>query len=112
MYLGLRFPHPWSVFFDDYTALSPAGLEQNTTFFAEALFKLLGINFASEGSKAPPFSDCFRTLGLVVDARDVGDRQVKVGHTEERTKELLGCIDEILSQDSVGTKTSKDFMAG
>lgn len=36
---------PWSVFFDDYTALSPAGLENDTTFYAEALFKLLGINF-------------------------------------------------------------------
>ena len=35
----------------------------------------------------------------------MGNRQVKVGHTEERTKELLECIDEILSQDSVGTKT-------
>ena len=54
---------PWSVFFDDYTALSPSGLELDTTFYAEALFKLLGINFASEGSKAPPFSDCFKTLG-------------------------------------------------
>ena len=40
---------PWSVFFDDYTALSPSGLELDTTFYAEALFKLLGINFASEG---------------------------------------------------------------
>ena len=53
---------PWSVFFDDYTALSPKGLEADTTFYAEALFKLLGINFASEGSKAPPFSEKFKTL--------------------------------------------------
>ena len=95
---------PWSVFFDDYTALSPIGLEKDTTFYAEALFKLLGINFASEGSKAPPFSDRFKTLGLVVDTQDVGNRQVKVGHTEERTKELLEAIEEILSLDSVGTK--------
>jgi len=72
------------------------------------LFKLLGINFASEGSKAPPFSDCFKTLGLVVDTENVGNREVKVGHTEERSKELLECIDEILSHNSVGTKTWKD----
>ena len=32
-------------------------------------------------------------------------KEVKVGHTEERAKELLECIDEILRQDSVGTKT-------
>ena len=93
------------MFFDDYTALSPSGLELDTTFYAEALFKLLGINFASEGSKAPPFSDCFKTLGLVVDTENVGNREVKVGHTEERSKELLECIDEVLSQSSVGTKT-------
>ena len=80
---------PWSVFFDDYTALSPSGLELDTTFYAEALFKLLGINFASEGSKAPPFSDCFKTLGLVVNTENVENREVKVGHTEERSKELL-----------------------
>ena len=96
---------PWSVFFDDYTALSPSGLELDTTFYAEALFKLLGINFASEGSKAPPFSDCFKTLGLVVNTENVGNREVKVGHTEERSKELLECIDEILRHNSVGTKT-------
>ena len=35
----------------------------------------------------------------------MGNREVKVGHTEERSKELLECIDEILSQNSVGTKT-------
>ena len=81
-------------------------------FMRKLLFKLLGINFASEGSKAPPFSDCFKTLGLVVDTENVGNREVKVGHTEERSKELLECIDEILSHNSVGTKTWKDCMAG
>ena len=80
-------------------------LSLDTTFYAEALFKLLGINFASEGSKAPPFSDCFKTLGLVVNTENVGNREVKVGDTEERSKELLECIDEILRHNSVGTKT-------
>ena len=35
----------------------------------------------------------------------MGNREVKVGHTEERSKELLECIDEILRHNSVGTKT-------
>ena len=65
---------PWSVFFDDYIALSPKGLEADTTFYAEALFKLLGINFASEGSKAPPFSEKFKTLGLIVDAENAKEK--------------------------------------
>ena len=78
--------------------------ELDTTFYAEALFKLLGISFASEGSKAPPFSSCFKALGLVVNTGNVENREVRVGHTEERLKELLECIDEILIRDSVGTK--------
>ena len=41
----------------------------------------------------------------MVDTENVGNREVKVGHTEERSKELLECIDEILSHNSVGTKT-------
>lgn len=95
---------PWSVFFDDYTALSPAGLENDTTFYAEALFKLLGINFASEGSKAPPFSSKFKTLGLVIDTELADTRTVQLGHTPERTAELLQSIDELLAQTQVGTK--------
>ena len=96
---------PWSVFFDDYTALSPKGLEADTTFYAEALFKLLGINFASEGSKAPPFSEKFKTLGLIVDAENAKEKTVRLGHTPERSSELLDTLNEILSHDQVSTKT-------
>ena len=95
---------PWSVFFDDYTALSPKGLEADTTFYAEALFKLLGINFASEGSKAPPFSEKFKTLGLIVDAENAKEKTVRLGHTPERSSELLDTLEEILSNDQVSKK--------
>jgi hypothetical protein len=96
---------PWSVFFNDCTALSPKGLEADTTFYAEALFKLLGINFASEGSKAPPFSEKFKTLGLIVDAGEAKEKTVRLGHTPERSSELLGTLEEILSHEHVSTKT-------
>ena len=66
---------PWLVFFDDYTALAPGGLETDTTFCAEGLFKLLGISFAAEGSKAPPFLPHFQTLGLIVEVDDALNRQ-------------------------------------
>ena len=95
---------PWSVFFDDYTALSPKGLGADTTFYAKALFKLLGINFASEGSKAPPFSEKFKTLGLIVDAENAKEKTVRLGHTPERSSELLDTLEEILSHDQVSTK--------
>ena len=96
---------PWSVFFDDYIALSPSGLEADTTFYAEGLFKLLGINFAAEGSKAPPFSKEFKTLGLVVDTEKANDKTVHLGHTPERSSELLARIDGSLAQQQVSTKS-------
>ena len=99
-----------SVFFDDYTALSPSD-QAETPHFMQLLFKLLDINFASEGSKGPSFSDCFKTLGLV-NTENLENREVKVGHTEERSKELLECIDKILRHNSVGTKLLKGCMAG
>ena len=79
-------------------------METDTTFYAEGLFKLLGVNFAADGSKAPPFLACFRTLGLIIDAEDALNRTVRVGHTPERAKELLQCIDDILDHKSVSTK--------
>ena len=103
---------PWSVFFDDYTALSPKGLEADTTFYAEALFKLLGINFASEGSKVPPFSEKFKTLGLIVDAENAKVKTVRLGHTPERSSELLDTLNEILSHDKSARRRWSNYMAG
>ena len=56
----------WSSFFDDFTAVAPERLAENTQFYVEALFRLLGIDYASEGEKAPPFGKVFRSLGLQV----------------------------------------------
>eukprot|EP00435_Cladocopium_sp_Y103_P008352 s3129_g2.t1 len=66
------------------------GLEDDTTFFAESLFKLLGLDFAAEGSKAPPFSCEFRTLGLMVKTSEFLQGKVELGHTPERREELFG----------------------
>ena len=52
----------WSSFFDDFTAVAPERLAENTQFYVEALFRLLGIDYASEGEKAPPFGKVFRSL--------------------------------------------------
>ena len=99
-------------FFDDYTALSPSGLELDTTFYAEAFVQATRHKLCLGRIKSTPVFRLLQDFGLVVDTENVGNREVKVGHTEERSKELLECIDEILSHNSVGTKTWKDCMAG
>ena len=41
----------WSAFFDDYTAICTESEEDNVTFYIESLFRMLGIDFATEGTK-------------------------------------------------------------
>ena len=69
--------------------MSPSKLADNTQFYIEALFKLLGIDYAADGDKAPPFSSVFKSLGLQFDLTNVGDGQFTLGHTETRRQELL-----------------------
>ena len=79
----------WSSFFDDFTSVSPAKLADNTQFYIEAMFRLLGIDFAADGDKAPPFSSVFKTLGLQFDLTTVSDGRFTLGHTDARRQELL-----------------------
>jgi hypothetical protein len=44
----------WSSFFDDFTSVTLLSLDENTKFYIESLFRLIGIDFASEGDKAHP----------------------------------------------------------
>ena len=97
---------PWSSFFDDFTVIAPEGLEDNTTFYAEGLFKLLGVDFASEGKKAPPFSRVFRTLGLVVDVSQLHCGLITLGHTEERRAELLESLRKVVTDGKNGGQIS------
>ena len=77
---------------------SHLALDGKKTIYAEGLFKAFGINFAAEGSKAPPFSKEFKTLGLLIDTSQASDKAVYLGHTEKRSLELLASINEVLEQ--------------
>ena len=55
---------PWSVFFDDFTALSPAGLETDTTFYAEGLFKLPGRKLRGRWIQSSTFPCLLQNTGL------------------------------------------------
>ena len=89
-YVGLKgLSLPWTAFFDDFTTLTTGAMKDNTTFYAESLFRLLGITFASEGGKAEPFGVQFKTLGLVVDLTSFPHGYVEIAHTQKRKAELL-----------------------
>jgi hypothetical protein len=85
--------------FYDYTALSPVGLEADTTY-AQTLSNCWASTLPQEG-KALPFSDKFKTLELVVDTEKAGPG----GKHPERSAELLQNIDEVLAQKQISTKT-------
>jgi len=86
----------WSSFFDDFTAVSPMSLSDNTQFYVEALFRLFGIDFASEGDKAPPFDQVFKSLGLQFDLNKVAEGYFTLGHTDSRRRELLEQIETMI----------------
>ena len=86
----------WSAFFDDYTVLCCEQEETNVTFYVESLFRLLGINFAEEGDKAPPFQQIFKTLGLEFDLNNFQQGHFFLQHTESRRYELMTTLESIL----------------
>eukprot|EP00435_Cladocopium_sp_Y103_P030658 s4259_g7.t1 len=104
-FIGLKgLALPWTSFFDDFTMLTPEGTESDAEFFAEGLFKLLGLEYAAEGTKAPPFSNEFRTLGLLVKTTDFLQGRVELGHTPERKEELLELLTTLQKQETVTVK--------
>jgi len=98
----------WSSFFDDFKAVTPERLAENTQFYVEALFRLLGIDYAAEGEKAPPFGKVFRSLGLQFDLNCAGEGSFSLGHTTTRRNELLEHISAMLS-DETGLASTKEL---
>eukprot|EP00435_Cladocopium_sp_Y103_P052672 s2156_g16.t1 len=97
----------WSSFFDDYTVVSPSSLADNTRFYVESLLRLLGIDFASEGDKAPEFGEVFKTLGLQFDLSGIETGSFELGHTETRRKELLDTIRCLLADDAPAVRVKE-----
>ena len=96
----------WSAFFDDYTAICTESEEDNVTFYIESLFRMLGIDFATEGDKAPPFKEEFKTLGLEFDLKNLSLGSFRLQHTESRRSELVTAIGSLLEK---GNTTPKEL---
>ncbi len=108
-FLGVRcLDLVWTCFFDDYTLLSQESSSASASFAAESLFKLLGIQYAQDGSKNIEFSKGVKTLGVFLNLEGEGGA-VELGHTESRKKELQGTSESILSEGQVLTKTAESL---
>ena len=94
----------WSAFFDDYTVVCDEREENNVTLYVESLFRLLGISFAAEGDKAPPFQTRFRSLGLEFDLENLQHGSFSLHHTAKRKQELLDTIVSLLARKRVSPK--------
>ena len=103
----------WSSFFDDFTAVSPMSLSDNAQFYVVALFRLLGIDFASEGDKAPPFNQVFKSLGLQFDLNKVDEGHFTLRHTYSRRRELLEQIETMIEgRDTLVSAIELEWLHG
>ena len=103
--VGLRVM--WSAFFDDYSVVSKESLKKNAAFGIESLFQLLGLTFAKEGKKAPPFSTVFNMLGLSVNLGPFKEGAIEIGHTEKRVSELDTSLEAVVEQGSLSMKEAE-----
>ena len=91
------------MFYDDFTVICKKRLCHGTGIAAEALFDLFGMWFAKDGSKANPFGDLVRTLGLQVRLGSV-TQGFCIGHTEERRAELKAALQDVLGKGTIEPK--------
>ena len=73
------------------------------------MFDLLGIIFAKEGDKCVEFSECFKTLGVMVDLSQSWEGRAYVGHTESRKEELQHMFSDVLAKGSVHAKLAESL---
>ena len=105
--VGLRLA--WCAYFDDYTVFAKQCMSSNAKAAAEGLFQLLGLEFATDGTKACEFSQVFRTLGVKIDLSRFAAGEVLLGHTQERKRELQEVLEEILGCGFVSSKQSESL---
>ena len=91
-------------FFDDFIVVCDSQEVQSVDFYLTGLFKMLGLDYAAEGDKAPPFSAEFGSLGILFNLCTFSDGSFSSEHTERRKTELLESPEELLSSTSCGVK--------
>ncbi len=84
--------------------MCPLEDQESAAYSVHCLFRWLGIDFASEGKKAPDFSGLFNTCGLQLDVRRLPDGLFTVGHTEKRINELVRTLHDYSRLDLIAPK--------
>ena len=97
----------WTAYFDDFSTLTRPELENSTNWAVTSLFDLIGLEFAREGPKCPPFSPIFKMLGLTLDLARVSEKSFTIGHTSERKAELLQSLLDIAEAKCLTTKEAE-----
>ena len=99
----------WTAFYDDFTTFCRTQLTRNTEWAIISLFRLLGLDFATEGPKAPDFSSVFKSLGLQVDLSEAANRVARVGHTAERREDLTRTIKDHLDKGELSARQAEQL---
>ncbi len=98
----------WTAYFDDYTLFSSGPLIRNAEKAAQALFELLGLEYAKAGSQAGGFGALVKTLGLQIDLTN-STNGVLIGHTDSRREEINMVLSEILSLEFLTSKQAESI---
>ena len=99
----------WTAFYDDFTTFCRTHLTKNTEWAITSLFRLLGLDFATEGPKAPDFSSVFKSLGLQVDLSAADRKVARVGHTTERREELAQTVKDHLNKGELSARHAEQL---
>eukprot|EP00435_Cladocopium_sp_Y103_P054310 s357_g17.t1 len=99
----------WTGYFGDFSAVSCKELQNSTTWAVDALFGLIGLDYAKEGAKAPEFSQTFKMLGVQINTTGAEEGFITVGHTEDRRRELAGAFDSAIANNKLSSKTAESL---
>ena len=99
----------WTAYFDDYTVFSPRVLCENTSKTVEALFDLIGLVFAREGSKATGFAKKFKSLGVEINLGLCDKGIIGISHTPDRVEELSALLKDFLDAGFITSKQSESL---
>ena len=90
-------------YFDDFVVVCRESEASHLTSVINAVFKLLGWDFAEEGPKAPAFASSALALGVRLDVSSMHLGKVWIDNTESRKNDLSSCIREVLRTGDLNT---------
>ena len=93
--------------FDNYGNICREELLFNAEWSIETLFRLLGLEWASDGAKALAYKQVVKLLGMMMDISEISQGLIKVGQTPERVNELSEEIRSILEENSLDHKRAE-----